>query len=102
MAANNLIPPSMRGFIKPFSNKYFLILVLFFGWMVFFDKHDMITQFRLQRSVNQLETDKGFYKEKIQEAHQAREDLEINKEKYAREHYYMKKGDEDVFIIEKE
>ncbi len=102
MAANNLIPPSIRGFFKPFRNKFFLILVLFFGWMIFFDKHDMITQFRLQRSVNQLEADKEFYKEKIQEAHQAREDLEINKEKYAREHYYMKKSDEDVFIIEKE
>lgn len=102
MAANNLIPPSVQGFFKPFRNKFFLILVLFFGWMLFFDKHDMITQFRLQRSVNQLEADKEFYKEKIQEAHQAREDLEVNKEKYAREHYYMKKSDEDVFIIEKE
>jgi len=26
--------------------------------------------------------------------------LEVNKEKFAREQYYMKKRDEDVFIIE--
>ncbi len=101
MAANNLIPPALRGFTKPFGNKFFLVLVLFFGWLIFFDKHDVITQFRLQRSVNQLEKDKEFYQERIMEAQQAKEDLEANREKYAREHYYMKKPNEDVFLIEK-
>ncbi len=102
MIANNLIPPWLQGLFKPFGNKFLFVLVLFFGWMLFFDKHGMLTQFRLQRSVNQLEADKEFYQDKIRESHEAREDLEINKEKYAREHYYMKKSDEDVFIIEKE
>jgi len=102
MAKNDFLPPSLQQFFKPFGNKFFLVLVLFFGWMIFFDKHDVLTQFRLQRSVNQLEEDKTYYSEKIQEAYQAKQDLEVNKEKYAREKYFMKKRNEDVFIIEKE
>ena len=83
----------------PFKNKYFIVLVLFFGWMIFFDTHDIITQWRLQRSVKKLEADKEYYSRKIEEAKQERLDLDINKEKFARERYYMKKRDEDVFII---
>ncbi|MDX1942141.1 MAG: septum formation initiator family protein [Saprospiraceae bacterium] len=102
MAANSMFPPPVRRFFKPFGNKYFLVLAVFFFWLIFIDKRNVITQFSLQRSVNQLKADKEFYQKKIQEAHEAREDLEINKEKYAREHYYMKKPNEDVFIIEKD
>lgn len=102
MANGKFLSPSTMQSLKPFGNKFFLVLVLFFGWLIFFDKHDMLTQFRLQRSVNQLEADKEFYQEKIQEAYQEKQDLEANKEKFAREKYYMKKSNEDVFIIEKE
>ena len=80
-------------------NKYILALILFFGWMLFFDKHDVITQWRLQRTVNRLEEDKAFYREKIEEAKKERLEIEINKEKLARERYFMKKDGEDVFII---
>lgn len=83
----------------PLRNRYFLVLALFFAWMIFFDRHDIITQWRLQRTVNKLEADKEFYSEKIEEAEQERLDLDINDEKFAREQYYMKKSDEDVFII---
>ncbi len=99
--ANQLIPPARLKVLKPFRNKYFLVLALFFAWLVFFDKHDVITQIRLQRTVNKMEADKLFYREKIKAAYQDKKDLELNKEKYARERYYMKKGDEDVFVIEK-
>jgi len=101
MAARNMLPPLLQKALKPFRNRFFLILVLFTFWMVFFDKHDVITQFRLQRTVNQLESDKVEYREKIKQAQQDRLDLDQNKEKFAREQYYMKKNDEDVFVIEK-
>ncbi len=98
MASNTL---SSR-LLKNFGNKYFVVLVLFAGWIIFFDKHDVITQFRLQRTVNKLELEKEQYREKIKQAQQDQLDLENNTEKYARERYYMKRGDEDVFIIERE
>jgi len=52
--------------------------------------------------IGSYDEDKKYYNEKIQEAYQAKQDLEVNKEKYAREKYFMKKRNEDVFIIEKE
>ena len=86
----------------PLRNKYFLVLAIFFAWMIFFDRHDFITNWRLQRSVDQMEMEKKEYTEKIEEAKKDRLELEVNKEKFAREKYYMKKSNEDVFIIEEE
>jgi cell division protein FtsB len=100
--AKGLLPPVLQRFFRPFRNPYFLVLTLFAFWLVFFDKHDVLTQFRLQRTVNQLEQDKVEYREKIKQAQQDRLDLEQNKEKFAREQYYMKRSDEEVFVIEKE
>lgn len=95
----NPLQDLLRYVPAPLRNKYVLALTLFFAWMIFIDKHDVLTQFQLQRNVEKLEEEKEFYSEKIQEAEQERLDLEVNKEKIAREKYYMKKRGEDVFII---
>ena len=39
----NTVPPPLR-------NRYFLCLVVFFAWLVFFDKNDMLTQWQLAKS----------------------------------------------------
>ena len=67
--------------------------------MIFFDKHDILTQWQLQQTLNKMEQDKAYYEVKIQETWQDKQDLENNKEKFAREHYYLQKDNEDVFII---
>ncbi len=86
----------------PLRNRYFFALLCFFALMVFFDKHDILTQIRLQRMVNKLEEDKAYYTKKIEEAKQERLDMDANKERFARERYYMKQQDEDVYIIVEE
>lgn len=96
---SNLFKPLADLLPEQLRNKYFLILVVFFGLLIFVDKHDMITQYKLQRTVNKLEQDKEFYKQKIDEAEANRASFNENKERYAREHYKMKRADEDVFII---
>ncbi|MCI5080992.1 MAG: hypothetical protein MRY78_04840 [Saprospiraceae bacterium] len=98
----NPFQPLLDKIPVPFRNRYFVALVLFVAWMVFFDKHDMLTQWRLQNSVEKLEEDKVYYSKKIKEAQQERLDLDVNKEKFAREKYYMQKQNEDVFIIVKD
>ncbi len=99
MAGRNPLQSLIDQIPKPLRNKYFLVLTVFFAWMIFFDKHDFLTQWQLQNTVDQMEEDKETYTRKIEEAKQDRLDLEINKEKFAREQYYMKKKDEEVFII---
>lgn len=100
--SNNPLSAILEQLPAPFRNKYFVVLFFFFGWMIFFDRHDLLTQWRLQRSVDKLQEDIDYYNIKIEEAQQERYDLDINKEKFARERYYMKKRNEDVFIIVEE
>jgi hypothetical protein len=83
----------------PIRNKYFITALAFVAFMVFFDRHDVLTQIRLQRTVNKMEQDKVFYEDQIEQEEQQRLDMEINKERFAREKYYMQRNNEDVFII---
>jgi len=97
---SNPLQPLIEQLPRPLRNKYFITITLFLAWMVFFDNHGILTQVKLQRTVNKMHRDKAMYEHKIEEAKQERLDLEVNKEKFAREQYYMKKRGEEVFIIE--
>ncbi len=96
---SNPFKPILKKIPAPLKNKYFIVLAFFCALMIFFDKHDVLTQWRLQQTLNQLEKDKVYYQNKIKEAKEDKRDIELNTEKFARERYYMKKDDEDVFII---
>ncbi len=101
MAGKTIFQSFIEAVPKPLRNKYFLAIIFFVAWLIFFDSHDIITQYRLQRTVNKLEKDREFYENKIEEVKQQEEEIREDPEKIAREKYFMKKKDEDVFIIEK-
>ncbi len=105
MALRPSKPDPIQVFLKqipaPFKNRYFVILILVFGWMVFFDKHDLLTQWQLSGSVERLEFDKVYFENEIKDVRKDLLNLELNQEKFAREKYYMQKPNEDVFIIVK-
>jgi cell division protein FtsB len=84
----------------PLQNRYYLTLAVFFFILVFLDKHSLWTQWKLFRAQQRLNADRVYYQEKIREARDEAEDFEVTKEKFAREHYYMKQRNEDVFIIQ--
>jgi len=86
----------------PLQNRYYLTLVVFFFIMIFLDRHGLWTQWRLHRAEQRLENDKSFYEQKIKDAREEAEDFELTKEKFAREHYFMKRRDEDVYIIKED
>lgn len=86
----------------PLQNRYYLTLVVFFFIMIFLDRHGIWTQWKLHRAEQRLESDKSFYEQKIKDAREEAEDFELTKEKFAREHYYMKRPNEDVYIIQEE
>lgn len=96
---NNPFKPIIKKIPAPMRNIYFLTLVLFFFWMIFIDRHDVLTQWKLQKTLDNLENEEDFYREKIGEVKKDIQDNKSNKEKFAREHYYLKKDNEDVFII---
>lgn len=83
-------------------NKYTVTFAVFFVWMLFFDKHNLIVQFRLAHTLNKLERQIENDQKLLDEALQEKYILETYAEKYAREKYFMHRADEDVFIIESE
>ncbi len=74
----------------------------FVVWMLFFDKNDVVAQYEYRSQVNKLQEEKDFY---VKEIAKVKKDLnELNTdlntaEKFAREKYFMKKDNEDVFVI---
>jgi len=70
--------------------------------MVFFDQENFIEQIRLSRTLNNLRDKQDFYKSETAKNEKDIYKLETDTawlEKFAREKYFMKKADEDVFVI---
>ena len=90
------LPPVFRNF-------YFLGIAFFVVWMLFFDSNDWISRYRLSAKLRDLENEREYYLEKIEEVKKDRNELMGNTEtleKFAREKYLMKKETEDIFVIE--
>ncbi len=98
----NPIQILMRKLPKPLRNRYFLSIAVFAAVLIFFDKHDLLTQWRLRGSVKRLTNDKEYYQARIEQAKLDQENINNNKEQFAREKYNMHKSDEDVFIIQED
>lgn len=102
----NLFFCCMKIKLPKFKKSFYLIFSMFFlTWMLFIDANDVFTQFQLERQRKNLEDEKAYYLNKIEEVKKDREELLSNDallEKFAREKYLMKKPTEDLFIVVEE
>lgn len=84
----------------------YIITLAFFGvWMLFFDRNNLIEQYRVKSQLNELEEEKAYYLSEIEKARKDYNELFTNDaslEKFAREKYLMKKDNEDIFVIMEE
>ncbi len=80
-------------------NKYTVALSVFFVWMLFFDQHNMIVQYRLNHTSNTLKQQITQDRHLLKEAEEELYVLRNFPEKYAREQYLMHKSDEVVFVV---
>ncbi|PIE51069.1 MAG: septum formation inhibitor [Flavobacteriales bacterium] len=92
-----------KGFLRKYVfNKYTLTIFVFLIWMVFFDSNSFLTIMDLNKEIKhykekiayyQGEYDKNtnFYKKLIKDKNE--------KERFARENYFMKKDNEEIFIL---
>lgn len=84
------------------KNKYFIAASAFLAWIVFFDRNDLLTQLQRRHELNDLQLVKGDFTKRIALERKELNQLQTNPailEKYAREKYYMKRDNEDLFII---
>jgi cell division protein DivIC len=83
-------------------NKFLLTAILFAVWIIFIDRNNLIQRISISDEYQQLKHDKDYYLAKIKsdsiKLHNLKTD-KANLEKFVREQYFMKKANEDVFVI---
>ena len=85
------------------KNKFILTLIVFFIWILFFDRNNLVDRFISAREIRELERDKLYFRTRITRDSTRLGELKTdsdNLEKFAREQYLMKRSNEDIFIIE--
>ena len=86
------------------TNAYIMILTVFVIWMLFFDTNNLMIHLELKKQVKKLEKDAEFLRKEIYNDKKTIEKLSDPKEleKFAREQYYLKKKNEEIYLIEYE
>ncbi len=91
-----------RFFSKYINNRYFYTGLAFVIWMAFFDNDNFREQMKLTHKIEQLQQKKQFYQSEIEKNKSALNALKYDTtqlEKFAREKYFMKKDNEDVYVV---
>ncbi|WP_378185023.1 septum formation initiator family protein [Aquimarina sp. W85] len=83
-------------------NKYVLIILVFVIWMLFLDTNSWLIHRELDGEIQELKNNREYY---IKEIIKDQKDIKVLKdsselEKFARETYFMKRDDEEIYIIE--
>ncbi len=86
------------------TNLYVVVLTAFVVWMVFFDTNSLLIHMEVQKQINDLEKQKEFLKSEIEKDRKTLQLLSDPEEleKFAREKYYLKKKEEEIYLIEYE
>ena len=86
----------------PLRNKYLVTFIIFLIWIFFIDTFDILTQIKMKQELNQLKKQEEFYRTEIEKDSTMLYNLNNNteeQERFARERFLMKKGNEDLFFI---
>ncbi len=92
-------PKSTLKFIK---NKYLLAALAFIVWMAFFDPKDIASTYERTKRLNELKQNEKHLNDDIKQTKNELSLLKSNAETietYARENFYMKKDNEELFIV---
>ena len=89
-------------FFKLFSNIYILTSLIFFIWIFFIDSNSILVNLKLKKEINKLIDRKEVLEKQIEIDKKIISNLKNpdSLEKYAREKLYMKKDNEEIYIIE--
>jgi len=93
---------SKFSFLKSLGNRYIIVFIVFAVWMLFLDNYSYIEHRVLDTEIEELENNKSYYINEIKKDSTKIKQLKNGDqiEKYAREKYYMKRENEDIYIID--
>ena len=91
-------------FLKMIANRYILVLIFFVIWVLFLDNFSSLEHRVLNQEICEIEAHIDYYKSEIKKDSANIKHLKNNDrvERFAREKYYMKRENEDIYIIEYE
>jgi cell division protein DivIC len=86
------------------TNIYVLVLTAFVVWMLFFDTNSLLIHRELKKEIKNLEKTQDFLRNEIEKDKKIIKKLSDSNEleKFAREQYYLKKKNEEIYLIEYE
>ena len=89
-------------FFKFFSNIYILITTIFLIWIIFIDSNSLVVNMKLKSQINELENKIKHLQDEINQDQKLISNLKNldSLEKYGREKHFMKKKNEEIYIIE--
>lgn len=99
-----MIPENIKQnkWFKISTNIYVLVSLFFIFWMLFFDTNSLRIFWSLNKKIDDLEGQKKELLRQINDdklfIQKLSDTLEL--EKFGRENYFLKKEDEDIYIIE--
>ncbi len=82
-------------------HKYIVTIASFVIWISFFDRTSLIFKSKVKSELEILKAEQKYYQYKIKKNKERLSGLNNKKilEKFAREEYYMKKDNEDIYVI---
>ena len=89
-------------YYKIFSNLYFIIFITFLIWIFFLDSNSVLVNLKLKNEINELKQRKVELEGQIAIDKKIISSLQNpdSLERYAREKLFMKKDNEEIYIIE--
>ena len=92
----------MKRFLKIISNKYVIATLVFVALIFFLDEYNLMVTHRVDKQVRELHAEEQALKDAIVADSTANASLRNNLdaiEHYGRENYYMKRPNEDIYVI---
>lgn len=91
-----------KTWFKVISNKYVLIGLVFGFWMIFLDTNSWFIHHELDQEIEELQDNRKYYQDEIAKDKAVIKKLQdsVELEKFARQKYYMKRPNEEIYIIE--
>lgn len=93
---------SLKMLKKICLNKYGIVIFIFMLWMILFDNTSFLVMNEINQEINKYQAQKAYYQSEYEKNNGFYKKLMNNKterEKFARENYFMKKSNEQIFIM---
>lgn len=89
------LPPILRG-------RFAIATLVFLAFILYLDRRNVFSQLQLRNSIIRYEDKRDQLEVDIEAAELERMNMDQERERFARETYFMQQDDEDVFIIVEE